>query len=201
MIKNVIFDFGQVIVHFEPSYMVRKYVSDEDDAKLLEEVVFDRLYWDELDLGTVSDGQVLEKIKERVPERLWEMCDTVYYNWVYNIPVIDGMDELVRYIKEKYGIRVFLLSNISKYFVSHKDEIPVLKEFEYCVFSSLLGIVKPDFRIFDYLCKNGGIKPEETIFVDDNPNNTKGAVEFGLNAYLFDGSSAKLKEYFDSIFS
>ena len=33
MIKNVIFDFGQVLVHFEPEYMVRQYVDNEDDVK------------------------------------------------------------------------------------------------------------------------------------------------------------------------
>ena len=40
-IKNVVFDFGQVMVHFEPSYMVGKYVEDKEDAALLEKVVFD----------------------------------------------------------------------------------------------------------------------------------------------------------------
>ena len=59
MIKNVVFDFGQVLVRFEPSYMVGQYVSDPIDAKLLEEVVFDRLYWDRLDAGTISNEEVI----------------------------------------------------------------------------------------------------------------------------------------------
>ena len=54
-IKTVVFDFGQVMVHFEPSYMVGKYVTDKEDAALLEKVVFDRLYWDKLDAGTIID--------------------------------------------------------------------------------------------------------------------------------------------------
>jgi putative hydrolase of the HAD superfamily len=60
MIKNFIFDFGKVMVHFEPEYMVGKYVDDADDAKLLGEVIFDRLYWDKLDAGTITDEQVIE---------------------------------------------------------------------------------------------------------------------------------------------
>ena len=70
MIKNVVFDFGQVMVHFEPNYMVGKYVTDEQDAKLLETVLFDRLYWDRLDAGTISDAEVIEECKKRLPERL-----------------------------------------------------------------------------------------------------------------------------------
>ena len=64
-IKNVIFDFGQVLVHFEPSYMVGVYCEDEDDKSLLEEVVFDRVYWDELDKGTLSDESAINAMKER----------------------------------------------------------------------------------------------------------------------------------------
>ena len=129
-IKNVVFDFGQVIVHFEPEYMVGKYVQSRGDKELLCEVLFDRLYWDKLDEGTISDEETLSAVFARIPERLWSVAEEIYYNWIYNIPEIDGMRELVRYIKEKYGVRVLLLSNISKYFASHRDEIPVLSEFE-----------------------------------------------------------------------
>lgn len=37
MIKNVVFDFGQVLVHFEPEYMTGCYIEDKKDAKLLKE--------------------------------------------------------------------------------------------------------------------------------------------------------------------
>jgi putative hydrolase of the HAD superfamily len=79
-INNVIFDFGQVLVHFEPSYMVGVYVSDENDKALLEEVVFDRLYWDRLDKGTISNEETVSLIKERLPERLWDVSEKIYYN-------------------------------------------------------------------------------------------------------------------------
>ena len=198
-IKNVIFDFGQVIVHFEPEYMVGRYVSDPEDKALLCEVLFDRLYWDKLDKGTITDKEALDAVKTRVPERLWEACDTIYYNWIYNIPEIDGMRELVKYLKEKYALRVVLLSNISKYFASHRDEIPVLSEFEYCVFSALLGITKPSKEIFAHICEKCDMNPEETIFVDDNSANIEASIRFGLNGYQFDGDAKKLKAYFDEI--
>ena len=111
-IKNVIFDFGQVVVHFEPKYMVEQYVKDEEDSRLLQEVVFDRLYWDKLDLGTISDEETLKLVKERVPERLHDACDKIYYNWIYNIPKINGMDELIYELSKNPNVRIFLISNI-----------------------------------------------------------------------------------------
>lgn len=200
-IKNVVFDFGQVIVHFEPEYMVSKYVTDKDDLKLLSEVVFDRLYWDKLDQGTITDEETLQQCCKRLPKRLWGVAEKIYYNWIYNIPEFDGIKELIRYIKEKYNVRVLLLSNISKYFASHRDEIPILKEFEYCVFSALIGVTKPKREIFEYLCSTCNIEPSETVFIDDNCSNIKAANEFGINGYQFDGNVEGLKAHLDKILS
>ena len=199
MIKNVVFDFGQVMVRFEPSYMVGRYVDDKDDAALLEEVVFDRLYWDKLDSGDISDDEVISACRQRLPERLWQVAERIYFDWIYNLPEIDGMRELVRYVKKTYGVRVLLLSNISTYFAEHADEIDVLREFEACVFSAVIGKVKPSADIFEYVCQKYGMLAEETVFVDDNPNNIKGAQSVGITGYLFDGDADKLKAYLDGV--
>ena len=198
-IKNVIFDFGQVLVHFEPSYMVGVYVTDKDDKALLEEVVFDRLYWDRLDKGTISNEETISLIKERIPENLWDVAEKIYYNWVYNIPEIDGMSDLLDHLKNRHGVRLFLLSNISNYFASHANEIPILKKLDGLVMSAPIGIVKPSYEIFDHICKKYDISPSEAIFVDDRTDNIKGAKAYGINGYVFDGNAEKLKEYLDEI--
>lgn len=199
MIKNVIFDFGQVLVHFEPSYMVGVYVTDKDDKALLEEVIFDRLYWDKLDKGTISDEETMSLIKERLPNRLWDVADKIYYNWVYNIPEIDGMSELLSHLKNRYGVRLFLLSNISKYFAKHSCEIEILNKLDGLVMSGPIGIVKPSYEIFDHLCKKYDIEPSEAIFVDDRCDNVEGAKAYGISGYVFDGDAQKLKKYLDEL--
>jgi putative hydrolase of the HAD superfamily len=199
MIKNFIFDFGKVLVHFDPLYMVGKYTEDAEDAALVADVVFDRLYWDRLDAGTISDEEVVESSLKRLPERLHKCAACAYYNWIYNIPEVEGMRELVTHIKQRYGARVFLLSNISTYFAEHKDEIPCLAEFEHCVFSAVVGMVKPSKEIFEYICEIGGILPEESLFVDDNAANIAGAEKCGIEGYLFDGDVAALKAYLNSV--
>ncbi len=197
--KNVIFDFGQVLVHFEPSYMVEKYVSNAKDARLLADVVFDRLYWDRLDAGTISDSEVVSAIKMRLPKRLWQAASKSYYNWIYNIPEIEGMRELLLSIKKNYNANVFVLSNISSYFADHFDEIPILKLIDNCIFSSKCGMVKPNPEIYKYLCSEFNILPEETLFVDDRIENIEGAKTIGITGYVFDGDVEKLSTYLDAV--
>lgn len=197
MIKNAVFDFGQVMVHFEPAYMVGKYVNDTEDAKLLETVLFDRLYWDRLDDGTISDGEVMEACRERLPERLHAVAERIYYNWIYNIPEIEGMRELAVRLRDEYGMRLFLLSNISTYFAEHAHEIPVLAEFEKCIFSAVVGHVKPNRDMFEYLCDTCAIVPAETVFIDDNPANIAGAEAYGIHGCLFNGDSNTVLRFFE----
>ena len=199
MIKNVVFDFGQVMVRFEPSYMVGRYVKDKADASLLGEVIFDRLYWDRLDAGTISDEEVINACYTRLPDRLHRYVPEIYYNWIYNIPEIEGMGALVDYIKKEYGVKVFLLSNISTYFASHAEEISVLSKFDKCIFSAVCGSVKPSREIFAHLCSFCGISADETVFVDDNEKNIRGAEDFGICGYLFDGNAERLRRHLDVI--
>ncbi|MBE6757185.1 MAG: HAD family phosphatase [Ruminococcaceae bacterium] len=194
MIQNVIFDYGMVLVRFDPAYMVGAYVSDPADAALLAAVVFDRVYWDRLDAGTVEDEEVLAACRTRLPERLWEAADTIYYNWVRNLPEIAGMGALIRDLKAR-GVRCFLLSNISRYFAAHSAEAPLIAELEDCVFSAVCGLQKPDPAIFAHACEQFGVAPFETVFVDDRAENVASAEACGLQGYVFDGDAAALREF------
>ena len=196
--NNVIFDFGQVLVKFEPKYMVSRYLEDKADIDLVSSVLFDRLYWDRLDAGTIKDSEVVALACERLPERLHAVTEKIYYNWIYNIPEIEGMRDAVAICREK-GFGVYLLSNISHYFADRANEIPILALIDGCVFSAKCGLVKPSREIFAHICKKFKLDPVKTLFVDDNENNVAGARSFGLNTYLFDGNSSALCNYLRSL--
>ncbi len=201
MIKNVVFDFGQVLVHFEPEYMTGRYIKNKEDVELVKDIVFDRLYWDRLDEGTISDKEVIERVCSRLPDRLHEAATKIYDNWLYNLPEIEGMRELVSYIKERYGVKTFILSNISKTFAEHSDEIPIIEEIDNCVFSAICGFVKPSREIFEHLCTKYSLLPEETVFIDDSEKNCEGAENFGIRTFLFKKNVNELKLWFDDILS
>ena len=194
MINNVVFDFGQVLVRFDPMYMTKQYIDNDADAKLVADVLFDRAYWDRLDAGTITDEEVVRLSCERLPKRLHESAEKVYYNWIYNLPEIEGMRELIIKLK-KAGKRIYLLSNISEYFAAHAHEISILDNIEKCIFSATVGHVKPNRDMFEYLCTHCNIIPEETLFIDDNKANIAGAQAYGINVYLFNGDTPALEAY------
>ncbi len=198
MKNNIIFDFGKVLVEFSPEYMTKQYVSDQDDARLIADAVFDRKYWDPLDDGSITDSEVIDGFCEQLPSHLHEVAAKVYKNWAYNLPFIDGMPELVKKLKESEK-KIFLLSNISIGFAEDYKNIAPINElfslFDGLVFSGPLGIVKPDKEIFCHLLNTYNLNADDCIFIDDSEKNINGAVNAGIEGYLFDRDVEKLAEY------
>jgi len=200
--KNYIFDFGKVIVEFEPEIMMAPYIADKSDRALAGNVIFDRRYWDRLDGGIITDSEVVAAIRERLPERLGDAGVEVYRNWYHHLPFIEGMRELIKKIKDEGG-RLFLLSNISNGFARNYSSVEEFKElfslFDGLVFSGPIGKVKPHAEIFQHLLDTYNISAEESIFIDDNLSNVTGADKVGINGYLFDRNLERLqKELFSN---
>jgi len=197
-IKNYIFDLGNVLVRFDPMALTAPYVQDLETRKLISQTAFDRLYWDRLDLGTITDEELKAACHTRLPGDLHDLCDKAYDHWVENLTLLPGMRELLLDVKAA-GHRVFLLSNISIGFTQQYQQVPMLREllshFEGLVFSGPLGIVKPSREIFLHLLETYGLQPEETLFIDDSTKNVAGAQAVGIHGYLFDGDAAKLRNY------
>lgn len=198
MFKNYIFDFGQVLIKFDPYYMVSAFATDEEDKKLLVPIIFDRLYWNGLDDGSLSHNDAKEAFLKRIPQRLHKTACDIYDNWIRNLPAIEGMSELLNTLKEK-GAKLYLLSNISNYFAENYESVPkikaVLSKFDGVVFSAPIRMAKPDRKIFEHLLYKFNLKAEDCIFIDDSDKNIAGAKTAGIEGYLFDGDSAKLKKY------
>lgn len=198
MLKNIIFDFGNVLMKFDPYYMTSKYFDNREDILTVSNVVFDRLYWDRLDEGTISEEEVKLDIKKRLPESYHDNAILAYENWYYNLPEIKGMRELILQLK-KDGYKIYLLSNISKQFAKNYKNVDTIKSlfenFDGLVFSAPLGIVKPSKDIFEHLLNTYSLKAEESIFIDDTAKNIDSADKIGISTYLFDGDSQKLREH------
>ena len=172
-------------------------IDDVSVVYLLGMVVVDRLYWNELDAGTLGHNEAFEMMRQRLPERLHATARRIYDDWIVNIPEVEGMHALVTEIKEKYGVKCFVLSDISKYFAVNSHRIPILSLMDGYVYSANVGITKPDRRIFEHILRKFDLSADETVFVDDKPGNIEGAAAVGINGYVFDGDSAKLRAWLD----
>ena len=202
MIGNVIFDFGNVLAKFEPRDMVARFEPNPQNADLLTEVVFDRLYWNDADAGTITDEQTKDAFCTRLPQELHGVARNIYDAWPTLLPPIDGMPELVRDLKER-GYKLYLLSNISTKFAAEYKDIPWLDElfslFDGLVFSAPIGLVKPHRAIFEHLLTAFSLKADECVFIDDSQKNIDGCEAVGIRGILFDGDAARLRTTLQSL--
>ena len=197
-VRNVVFDFGQVLIRYIPDEIARAIAGDRDDLPLLIEALFTDL-WLALDAGKVTNEEATRIACERLPAHLHEAAAAIYREWIHHIPPVEGMWELVRELKEDFRVPLFLLSNISVYFTEHTDLFPVLSHFDKCIFSGPCRMIKPNREIYEHLLDECGIKAEETLFIDDNPANIAGAEAVGIRGYLFDGDAARLRAYLAAV--
>ena len=201
MIENVVFDYGDTLIRFDMDAMLAAYVPDAADRALMAPVLFDRLYWDPLDVGAISREALLSHARTRLPRRLWDALTLAYDNWYYHTPEVPGMAALVKRLKTVYKKRLFLLSNISVEFAAHTAELPILRPFDGLVLSGPLGVAKPDPAIFRYLLDTYGLEPAACCFVDDRPKNVEAANALGIRGLLFDGDAAALETKLLTLFS
>ena len=198
MKKNCIFDLGQVLIPFVAKDIVADFIDDPEEIREIAAVLFDRLYWDRLDLGTIEDDELIEAACARLPEAWRADAVFIYANWFQSRPVIAGMPRLLDDLKAR-GQKLYLLSNVSCGFAEHYRETPHLAEllgrFDGLAFSGPLHMIKPSPEIYRYLLDTYSLDPADCLFVDDNPKNIAGAEKLGIEGYQFDGDVEKLRAF------
>ena len=197
MIRNYIFDFGNVLGKYYPEKMTAAVVDDPVAAAIICPVIFDRLYWDKLDYGGITDDELKADACARLPREYHELACRIYDYWHALMPPVPQMQSLVADVKAAGG-RVYLLSNISIGFAEKHNEVEWIRElfslFDGLVFSGPIGLAKPDRAIFEYLLGQYDLRAEECVFIDDAPRNIAACEAVGIRGILFDGDAAKLRD-------
>lgn len=195
-ISACVFDFGNVLVSYDPMRLTLACIKNEEEARIVCPVVFDRLYWDALDAGIVSDDEVKEAFCKRLPDALCRQATEVYDRWIENLTVIDGMKNLIEKISAS-GRRLYILSNISQGFAEKYSSVPHINEllsvFDGLVFSGCIGITKPDKRIYRYLLDRFSLDAGRCVFIDDRQENVQAAISEGMKGILFDSGACGLE--------
>ncbi len=197
MIKNVIFDCGRVLVHYDEVYISSFFTENAEDAELLGRIGMARKYWERFDHGTLEDDEYKKEVKAELPPRLHDNLDCLYADWISHCDPIEGMSDLVDAVKKHCS--VYLLSNFNKHLREELYKIPVLEKFDGLVISGEVKMAKPDPEIFRYLLDTYKLVPEDCIFIDDLPKNVEVAESLGIHGYIFDGDVAKLRIYLAEI--
>lgn len=185
MIKNIVFDMGNVLIGFNAEYVASQFTSDPDARAQLLQVIFYAPEWAMTDAGLLSDEEFLTLIEQRLPPELAQAGRDAYLQWQrYNRP-IPKAEALVRELKAA-GYQLYLLSNASVRWETYWRDFPAMTMLDGHVVSAFVKAVKPGEGIFRVLFDRYGIKPEESFFVDDLPANIAGAQAMGMDGFLLD---------------
>jgi 2-haloacid dehalogenase len=195
MLKNIIFDFGGVLLDWNPHYLYDPFFGDKEKAEWFLTHICTYEWNAQHDNGRpVAEGT--EELVKQHPE--WEKEIRLYYDDFMKMMggQIPGMEELVKELKAK-GFRVFGLSNWSvETFALVRPVYPVLDLMEDMIISGREHVMKPDHRIFELALQRFGIKASESVFIDDNPNNVKAANEVGIRGILFQSREELVEELY-----
>ena len=197
MSAELIFDFGGVLVDWDPRTVYVPYFGDAAKAEwfLSEICTYD---WNaQVDAG-LTTAEITEARVAEFPE--WEKEIRLYYDrWIDMLRgEIPGILSLVRDYKER-GCRIWGLTNwSSELFPIVRDRFPVFKLMDGIVVSGQEKVIKPHPELYRILLDRYGLKAEECIFIDDKADNVAGAEAVGIRGVLFEGEKS-LREKLDAM--
>ena len=185
MIKNIIFDMGNVIIDFNPKEIVNNYTKNNEDKKILLDIVFYGQEWLDLDRGTLELPDAIKQIREKLPINLKDTGEKILNTWTNYISEDDKMKILMKELRKK-GYKTYILSNapynMFKYLSA--SEIPSLVDG--MVISCEEKTSKPEEEIYNRLFTRFNIKPEESFFIDDREPNIKASKKLGMDGHIYD---------------
>lgn len=189
MIRNIIFDMGNVLIHWAPETFMERMGLPEADRTLLMEEVFGSVEWIQLDRGIISLEAGITAMCRRLPQRLHSAARELTLNWWKDhlLPV-PGMAGLIRELKEM-GYGIYLLSNAKVDLPEYFDSIPGSECFDGKIVSADWKLLKPQPEIYSVLLREYGLKAEECFFTDDLNINIEAAVLTGMSGAVFRGTA------------
>ena len=188
-IKNIIFDLGDVIIPINVSLTALAFARlsgltlDQVQMLFRQHQVFQQF-----ETGLVDDQGFRAHIRQILDNREWadEVIDEAWNTLLLELPL-----ERIRRIQELRGhYRLFLLSNTSPIHIREVNQrlhrvagVPDLSElFEKVYYSYEIRMMKPARDIYQFVLDDAGLVAQETVFLDDNADNIRGAAELGIVA-------------------
>jgi putative hydrolase of the HAD superfamily len=193
MIKNLIFDLGNVLISFKPSeFFSQKNYPENIKTTILADIFASR-EWHMLDNGDINTRQAIDSIALRSSLNKDEIAH------IFNLrtQIMFPLDLNVRLLPElkKQGLRLYYLSNFPiDIFEEIKNGYYFFKYFDGGIISAEVNHSKPTSRIYEILIEQYSLIPEECLYIDDLEINVKGAEAVGMNGLITYGSADISKE-------
>lgn len=197
MIRNIIFDFGKVLVDYDYEPFLESFIEKEEDRIKFAEVVCTPEFVLMCDRGDVSFEELIKMTQAEHPE--WHRELQIFYDRQMDAMTVEmpGMRDLLTRLRAR-GYKLYGLTNWSLFVYKVIKKYDILQMLDGRTISSEEHMIKPDKEIYDRICERFGLMADECVFTDDRVINVEGARKAGMKAITFHNAAqfeAELEEY------
>lgn len=187
MIRNIVFDLGNVLISFRPEeYLIRNHYP-KDKISLILRDIFNSPEWPMLDRGTIDVNEATERIEKNSALTRAEISSVFNLRSEIMFPLEENTKLL--YSLKKDGLRLYYLSNFhADIFNEFNNKYSFFRNFIGGVVSADVKFTKPDPEIYRILINKYKLDPSECLFIDDSEPNVKTAEMLGMKGYCTHGS-------------
>lgn len=185
MIRNIVFDFGGVLVEYDFHKYFSTILGSSDKGEWFMSHILTDENNDKLDKGDKPFSYYMAEWKKEWPDYT-AAIDTFdkHYTDIFTEEV-PGMYELMTSLKDK-GYRLLGLSNWSTKVSDVMDKFPrIFRLLDGWLVSHKVHMLKPHKEIYEAFCNKFDVKPDECVFIDDKAVNIDGAKAAGMNGIVF----------------
>lgn len=197
MIKNIIFDFGGVLLDWNPRYLYKSYFNNDEEMEHFLADICNSEWNIKQDAGRPF-AEAVKELQAKFPEyaEAIQMYDDDWGKMLKcELPEsIDLLKELKSMGYGIYGLTNWSAEKIGYAFANYS----FFSLFDGIVVSGVEKVVKPDRKIYEILLERYSLKPGECVFIDDNPDNVDMAKVLGINAIRFD-NIGNVKEHLETL--
>ena len=187
MIRNMVFDIGNVLMDFRwKEYMRSLFGENEALIQTINQGIWHNGCWAAMDKGEMDGAATLRSAVAFAPQYEKEIKLTLdrvalaFHKFGYAVPWVQELKGM--------GLNVYYLSNYSAFSIAaNPDVLDFIPCMDGGVFSFEVKAVKPEPEIYRCLCDKYDLKTEECLFTDDVPANVKGAQACGFQGIVFEG--------------
>jgi len=184
MIKNIIFDFGKVLVDYDFFHTIRRYFDNEADLQKFATLFTSIEFLNKCDREVIPFADLIKEEQAKHPDLAFQLQKFYEEYTQFVLGEIPGMKELLTQLK-KEGFRLYGLTNWCSKVHEVMQQWDIFNLLDGAVISSDEKLIKPDVAIYLRLCEKYGLLPEECVFTDDREENIKGAQQAGIQGILF----------------
>ena len=194
MIRNVVFDMGGVLTRYDPEYFLdRAGITDPQDRSLLMKHVFRSVEWILQDWGKLDEPETERIACGKLPEHLHGIAHEMIWAWNDPAEIIPGVPEIIKDCK-KAGLGIYVLSNASRRFHDYIQRLPGYGLWDGMTVSADVDAIKPMPEIYRALLTTYRLEASECLFIDDVAANIAGALNVGMQGYLFRNDPEDLRK-------